>query len=359
MGGSRGRKITLADRQRVIALIDEACTNGARQQKACEVVGISARSLQRWRRYPAGEDGRNQAAQNRRPANKLTDAERQEIIAVCNQPEYEYKTPHQIVPALADKGIYIASESSFYRVLRGAGQLAHRGKAKAPAHHKPEPVVATAPNQVWSWDITYLRSTISGVFFYLYMIVDIYSRKIVGWDVFETEDSEHASSLFYKAYLREGITGDELVLHSDNGSPMKGATMLVTLRKLGVAPSFSRPGVSNDNPYSEALFKTLKYQPAYPQRPFGSVEEARQWVADFAEWYNEIHRHSEIKFVTPCQRHRGEDVEILEQRQCLYERMKKTSPGRWAGAVLNWQPVEEVNLNPGKPKQDRISLKAA
>ena len=323
------------------------------------MVGISARSLQRWRRYPAGEDGRNQAAQNRRPANKLTDAERQEIIAVCNQPEYEYKTPHQIVPALADKGIYIASESSFYRVLRGAGQLAHRGKAKAPAHHKPEPVVATAPNQVWSWDITYLRSTILGIFFYLYMIVDIYSRKIVGWDVFETEDSEHASSLFYKAYLREGITGDELVLHSDNGSPMKGATMLVTLQKLGVAPSFSRPGVSNDNPYSEALFKTLKYQPAYPQRPFDSVEEARQWVADFAEWYNEIHRHSEIKFVTPCQRHRGEDVEILEQRQCLYERMKKTSPGRWAGAVRNWQPVVEVNLNPGKPKQDRISLKAA
>jgi len=323
------------------------------------VVGITERSLQRWRRSFSDEDGRKQAAQNRRPANKLTDAERQEIITVCNQPEYEYMRPHQIVPDLADKEIYIASESSFYRVLRDAGQLAHRGKAKAPAHHKPEPVVATGPNQVWSWDITYLRSTILGVFFYLYMIVDIYSRKIVGWDVFKNEDSEHASSLFYKAHLREGVAEDDLVLHSDNGSPMKGATMLATLQKLGVAPSFSRPGVSNDNPYSEALFKTLKYQPVYPQRPFDSVEEARQWVADFTEWYNGIHRHSEIKFVTPGQRHRGEDAELLERRRQLYERMKKAFPARWAGGVRNWQPVEKVNLNPGKPEQERISLKAA
>ncbi len=268
-------------------------------------------------------------------------------------------TSNQIVPDLADKGVYIASVSSFYGVLQQAGQLTRRGKAKFPVHQKPEAVVATRPNQVWSWDITYLRSTILGVFFYLYMIVDIYSRKIVGWDVFETEDSEHASGLFYKAYLREGITGDDLLLHSDNGSPMKGATMLATLQKLGVAPSFSLPGVSNDNPYSEALFKTLKYQSVYPQRPFDSVEEARLWVADFTEWYNEIHRHSEIKFVTPCQRHRGEGIDILAQRRQLYEQMKKESPARWSGDVRNWQPGEEVSLNPGKPVQDRINLKAA
>lgn len=347
------------DRQRVVGLIDEACIKGARQQKACEVVGISARSLQRWRRDSGSEDGRKQAAQNRRPANKLTEAERQKIIDVCNQPEYEYMTPHQIVPDLADKGTYIASESSFYRVLRDAGQLAHRGKAKAPTNHRPEPVVATGPNQVWSWDITYLRSTILGVFFYLYMIVDVYSRKIVGWEVFETEDSDHASSLLRKTYMREGINGDDLLLHSDNGSPMKGATMLATLQKLGVAPSFSRPGVSNDNPYSEALFKTLKYQPLYPQRPFASVEDARQWVADFTEWYNEIHHHSEIKFVTPSQRHRQEDTEVLKHRRQLYERMKKTFPARWAGQVRNWDPIEEVSLYPGKPKNDRINAKAA
>ena len=135
---------------------------------------------------------------------------------------------------MADQGIYVASESSFYRVLRDADQLAHRGKAKAPSRKRPEPLEATGANQLWSWDITYLKTTVKGLFFYLYMIMDVYSRKIVGWEVCETESAEHASVLFRKTYLREGIAGRVLFLHSDNGSPMKGATMLATLEKLGV-----------------------------------------------------------------------------------------------------------------------------
>jgi transposase InsO family protein len=136
-------------------------------------------------------------------------------------------------------------------------------------------IVLEASNQLWSWDITYLSTTVKGIFFYLYLIMDIFSRKIVGWEVYETESTDYASRIFHKAYLREGIAGNDLVLHSDNGSPMKGSTMLATLQRLGVIPSFSRPSVSDDNPYSEALFKTLKYHPAFPGNPFNNLDEAR------------------------------------------------------------------------------------
>ena len=319
------------------------------------MLGISARTLQRWREHGGVKaDARKQAAQRRRPANKLSEHERQRMLAIANSEEFAHMPPSQIVPALADRGLYIASESSFYRVLREADQLAHRGKAKAPKNRRPTPLKATGPNQLWSWDITYLATTIKGVFFYLYLIMDVYSRKIVGWEVFETESAEQAAEVFQKAYLREDIAGQLLVLHSDNGAPMKGATMLATLQRLGVMPSLSRPSVSNDNPYSEALFKTLKYHPGFPDKPFDTVGEARQWVAGFEHWYDEIHRHSGLKFVTPGQRHRGEDTAILEQRAALYEAAKAQQPDRWSGPVRDWQPGNIVYLNPGKSTNKEV-----
>jgi len=329
--------------------IDEACAGGARLVQACAVLGISPRTLQRWREDGGVKaDARQQAAQRRTPANKLSEYERQRMLAVANSEEFAPMPPSQIVPTLADRGLYIASESSFYRVLREADQLAHRGKAKAAKHRRPTPLKATAPNQLWSWDITYLATTIKGVFFYLYLIMDVYSRKIVGWEVFETESADQAAEVFQKAYLREGIAGQILVLHSDNGAPMKGATMLATLQRLGVMPSLSRPSVSNDNPYSEALFKTLKYHPGFPDKPFDTVCEAREWVAGFEHWYDEIHRHSGLKFVTPGQRHRGEDSAVLEQRAALYETAKAQRPERWSGSIRDWQPGNIVYLNPCK-----------
>ena len=337
--------ISLAERQRVIECIDQACAAGARQAPACKVLGLSARTVQRWRQAgPVQADGRQLAA--RVPANKLSEQERQQILQVVNQGEFQSLPPSQIVPALADRGLYIACESTFYRVLRQEGQLKHRGKAKAPAYRAPPSHRASAPNQVWSWDITYLATTVQGVFFYLYLIMDIYSRKIVGWEVFESESAEQASTVLKKAYLREGISGEELVLHSDNGSPMKGATMLATLQKLGVLPSFSRPSVSNDNPYSEALFKTLKYRPAYPSKPFETLQEAREWVLTFQRWYNEEHKHSALNFVTPNQRHRGEDQAIIAQRKIVYEMAKTHHPERWAGEIRNWDLPDTVWLNP-------------
>ncbi len=339
----------------MIAWIDEACVAGARLIPACRLLGISPRTLQRWREEgQVKADGRKEASQQREPANKLCEHERQQILAIANQPEFARMPPSQIVPALADQGHYIASESSFYRVLKQAGQLAHRGKAKAPRHQRPTPLQASAPNQLWSWDITYLPTTIQGVFFYLYLIMDVYSRKIVGWEVFGSESAEHATWVFRKAHLREAIGTQALVLHSDNGSPMKGATMLATLQRLGVMPSFSRPSVSNDNPYSEALFKTLKYHPGFPDKPFECLDEARQWVAGFQHWYNEVHRHSALKFVTPGQRHLGKDSVILKQRIALYESAKARRPDRWSGATRNWQPEEIVYLNPNNSTKKEV-----
>jgi transposase InsO family protein len=322
---------------------------------ACRILEVSVRTIERWRRNVSKPDGRKAAAARREPSNKLTAAEREQILATCNKDEFACMSPNQIVPALADQGVYIASESSFYRVLRQADQLAHRGKSKAPRHRRPDSLKAGAPNQLWSWDITYLPSTIRGIFYYLYMIMDIYSRKIVGWEVFETESADNASVLIRKTHLREGICGKPIVLHADNGSPMKGATMLSTLQKLGVMPSFSRPSVSNDNAYSEALFKTLKYNTGYPDKPFGGIEQARQWVLDFVFWYNEIHRHSALKFVTPAQRHRQEDGGILAARKALYANAKSKRPDRWSSAIRDWSPIPEVYLNSNKSKRSEGS----
>ncbi len=342
----------------MITLIEQACDAGARLAPACRVLAISARTLQRWHQH--GElkvDGRRQAGARRQPANKLSEHERRQILDIANGPEFAHRPPSQIVPALADRGVYLASESSFYRLLRQAHQLAHRGKAKPPTRQRPMPLQANAPNRLWSWDITYLATTIQGKFFYLYLIMDLYSRKIVGWEVFETESAEFAAQVFRTTHLREGIGAQSLVLHSDNGSPMKGATMLSTLQRLGVMPSFSRPSVSDDNPYSEALFKTLKYHPGFPDQPFDNLQQARQWGLGFQRWYNEVHHHSALKFVTPAQRHRGEDGAILQRRQALYQAAKATHPERWSGPLRNWEPVKIVYLNPGKPMKKEADLK--
>ncbi len=240
------------ERDDIIHLVSEARSNGARQRQACDIIGITPKTLQRWARPEGDEDGRLSAKHS--PYNKLSELERQRIIQVCNQPEYANLSPSVIVPMLADKGVYIASESTIYRVLKAHKQDRHRLKSKpARVITKPESLTATGPNQIYSWDITYLPTTVKGLFYYLYLVMDVYSRKIVGWQVYEQESSALAADLMTDICLREGIKRNQVILHSDNGSPMKGATMLATLQELGVVPSFSRPSVSNDNPYSESL----------------------------------------------------------------------------------------------------------
>lgn len=347
--GGRGRRIDLETRERSKGLITVAVASGCRLKPASAAVGLSERTIQRWEKATVPGDQRR--GPRTVPANKLTDEERANLISVVNSAKYRDSTPAKIVPALADEGVYLASESTIYRELRKQDLLTHRSASRAATHRRAEPHEATAPNEVWSWDITYLKTLITGMYFYLYLVVDIYSRKIVGWEVHERESSDLSSVLIQEALEMEGADGKGLVIHADNGGPMKGATMLVTLQNLGVIPSFSRPSVSDDNPYSEALFKTLKYCPQYPTKPFANLEEARAWVREFVRWYNTQHLHSGIKFVTPEQRHRGEDAGILANRKLVYENAKEKNPARWSGETRNWEEIKSVRLNPLRENQ--------
>ena len=341
----------------ILALIEEAVISGARRSCCAELMGVSVRTLERWRSERVdgkAEDARcalfrAQSANRTVPSNKFTDEERLKVLTVVNSAALRDLSPNQIVPHLADEGVYLASESTIYRILREEKQLQHRGHSKAPVGHgiaASRSHVATRPNQVWSWDITYLMTTMRGVFFYLYLIMDIWSRKIVGFEVYDVEAAELSASLFTATCRAERADPHSLVLHSDNGGPMKGATMVVTLERLGVLASFSRPGVSNDNAFSESLFRTLKYRPEYPSKPFASIEAARAWVSSFVCWYNTQHLHSSIRFIKPEDRHTGRDIEILAARQEVYNAARTERPDRWSGAARNWAPVAEVKLNP-------------
>jgi len=313
--------------------------------------------LQRWKKEPNTVDKRT--VRKRVPHNKLTAEEEKEILDVMNREEYAYHSPATIVPLLADKRCYMASESTMYRLLKREGQLKHRLRSSPRNNQKPKAIVARGPNQVYSWDITYLLSIIRGHFFYLYLFIDVYSRKIVGYQVYDKESSDYAADVLEAICIEEGIDPGQVILHSDNGSPMKGATMLATLQRLGVIPSFSRPGVSDDNPYSESLFRTMKYTPMYPSKPFESLQKARAWVSQFVTWYNKEHLHSGIQFVTPEQRHDGLDEAILKQRLEIYKKAKEANPHRWSGNVRNWKKDYEVHLNPEKGKNSEKQLRAA
>lgn len=343
MGYRRGRLINAQDKQEAIVLIAEAHSAGSRIKPACELLELDIRTLQRWHKETDLNDKR--CGPITAPANKLTDIERAHIIKVANSPEYCNQPPSQIVPNLADQNLYIASEKTFYRVLKEAKMLQHRSATRPKIHKKPDELGATKANQLWSWDITYLRSNIRGKYFYLYLFVDIFSRKIVGFDVFDNESAEHAATVVTNAYVSEGLRPGDVILHSDNGGPMKGSMMLATLQKLGIIPSFSRPSVSDDNPYSESLFKTLKYCPEYPAKPFATIADANAWVATFVYWYNNIHNHSGINFVTPNSRHQGLDKMILEKRSLVYKRAKQQNPSRWSKQIRDWSRVENVYLN--------------
>ena len=328
----------------ILDLIATAVRGGATQARACEVLGLDARTVQRWQARPDGDDLRR--GPKTRPANALTAEEEAKVVELATAPEFVGLSPHELIPKLADMSIFVGSESSVYRILRRRRLLAHRDRSKPRTHRRPRELVATRPNQVWAWDITYLRAGVQGTFWYLYAILDVWSRKVVGWAVHDVQDDGLAAELIDATCAREGVVRDQLALHADNGAAMKGKTMLVKLEQLGVLPSFSRPRVSDDNPFPEALFRTLKYRPSYPDKPFAVIEDARRWVTAFVGWYNDEHQHSGIRFVTPSQRHGGHDVAILAQRDDVYAAARRRHPNRWSGDTRNWTPVPTVRLNP-------------
>jgi len=330
--------ISTPDRVKAIELIDEAVSSGARRTQACEHLGICDRTCRRWTAGEAVKADARPTAERAPPSNKLTEKERQKILDTCHQEEFVDLPPGQIVPRLADRGEFIGSESSFYRVLDEHEEQHHRGSSKAPQpRRKPTSHCAN-----------------------LYLIMDIFSRKITGWEVHECELGEYAASLVHKAVMSELCVNQPLVLHADNGAIQKGSMLRAKLEFLGVTSSFSRPRVSNDNPYSVSLFRTCKYCPAYPDDGFASIDVAREWMSQFVRWYNNEHRHSGIKHVTPSQRHNGLDKQILEKRKAVYEQAKHKNPNRWSSNTRNWEWVEQVWLNPeNQPKKPTRSDKMA
>jgi len=346
----------LADRATVVALIDEAVSDGAGLMKACDQAGINRQTLHRWRDRSSGQvraDRRPEAVRPT-PSTALTPAEREAVLLTCQLPRFVDQPPSQIVPTLADEGVYLASESSFYRILHAASQQHERGRTRRRTTATKSTHHATGPNQCWTWDVTYLASPVRGLFYYLYMIVDVWSRKIVGWEVYDSETGELASQLVTRAVLAERCRDTDLVLHADNGGPQKSATLRATLDKLGMRTSFSRPRVSDDNAYSESLFRTAKYRHDFPVDGFDSLEAARTWVLGFVGWYNDEHHHSAIRFVSPAQRHSGADVAILAERRRLYEAARAAHPSRWSTTTRNWTPPAIVTLNPDRIEAEMV-----
>ena len=338
--------------------------NGARPIKCAEVLGLSLRTLKRWRMdLTQGRDDGRRSAVRPRPLNALSAAERTAILRQCNTPENASKPPAQIVVELADRGIYLASEATFYRILRQARQQHHRGRARTPRAPTPKAThTASAPNEVWCWDITWLATTVTGRFFKLYLILDLFSRKIVGHEVWEEENSEHSKELLRRTALAENLAAKTtpLVLHGDNGSPLKAGTVVALMHSLGITPSHSRPRVSNDNPFSEALFRTTKYHPSLPPTGFADIHQARVWVQHFVKWYNNENYHSALRFVTPAQKHNGQDHSILARRKSLYEAKKAEQPKRWIqNKTRNWDPVKTTTLNPIDTRKLERNLKKA
>lgn len=341
LGGKRGRLIMVSDKAKAVKLIQEALSDGARLFKACQTIEISVRTYQRWK---AGDiqDQRKGAVKN--IPKKLSDDECQLIIDTCCSARFKDSNPYEIFITLLEEKNYIASISSFYRVLK-RNNLLHQRSNKKQGNKKsiPPEVRATGPNQVWCWDITWLPTDIKGFFFYSYMIIDIWDKSIVGWSIHDNESEIHAKELFDRALFEQGHP--KVHIHSDNGNPMKGISLLALYYLLGLKNSFSRPRVSNDNPFIESFFGIMKYSIKYPGR-FKSIEEAREWMAEFVSYYNNYHRHSGIYYFTPKQMRTGDFKEIVEIRNETMQKAFKKNPARWSKKLKQWKKEHVVYLNP-------------
>lgn len=294
------------------------------ERSACDILGLERRTVQNWRRNGLRDCRKGSV---RAVVHRLSAAEEERFFAVANSPRFADRTPEQIVAKLAEDGEYIASASTLYRILRKRKALAHRRESRKPRKAaKPEYVEVSGPNQVWSWDITWLRTEVSGLFLYAYTIIDLFDRSLVGWTIETTESEEHARRLFLRTTRDLGAVPK--IVHADNVNPMRGVTLAVFLDSLALTRSHSRPRCSNDNAFIESWHKTLKYSVGYPDR-FKSIEHARRWYADFVNWYNTEHLDSGIGYVTPRQRRTGEADAIYCRRNQTIADARLRNPLRW------------------------------
>jgi putative transposase len=333
--------ISPAEREKAVILIQNALKEGARLIPTCETVDISLRTYQRWK---AGNHGDRRKGAAKHVPRKLSEEERREIRTLCCNDEFKDANPYEIVITLLERRSYLASISSFYRVLKAANLLNHRSnKNPGRKHAAPPEVIANGPNQVWCWDITWLPTDVKGIFLYAYHIIDVWDKSIVDWAVHDTESEHHAKRLFERALTEQG--DPKVHIHSDNGNPMKGISLLSLLYYLKCKNSFSRPRVSNDNPYIESFFGTMKCSVKYPGR-FAGISEARTWMAEFVDWYNTAHRHSGINFFTPRQLRTGEYKKMVEIRNQTMNDAWSRKPERWSKPVKQWSQNHTVYLNP-------------
>ena len=297
---------------------------------ACTALAVPRSSLYRTRPAPMPETVTPAPEPPARPAppRALSPTEQEQVRALLNSERFQDAAPREVYAELLDEQRYLCSISTMYRILAEHAEVRERrNQLRHPAYHKPE-LLATGPNQVWSWDITKLRGPSKGVYYYLYVMIDIYSRYVVGWLIAEIESAELAEQLIGATCAKQDVQRAQLTLHADNGSPMIAKTVAILLADLGVAKSHSRPHVSNDNPYSEAQFKTLKYRPDYPDR-FGSVADARGWARNFFAWYNDQHHHSGLGLLTPAVAHTGRAETVRQKRQTVLRQAYQVHPERF------------------------------
>ena len=280
------------------------------------------------------------------PVRALSASERAQVRQTLNSERFADRAPRQVYAALLDEGVYLCSWRTMYRLLAAHDEVRERrDQLRHPTYHKPE-LLASAPNQVWSWDITKLRGPLKWTYFYLYVLLDIYSRYAVGWLLAEQESAALAEVLVAESCRKQGIVADQLILHADNGGPMCAKSLALLLSDLGVAASHSRPHTSDDNPFSEAQFKTLKYRSDYPDR-FGSLADARAWARPFFAWYNHQHYHSGLNLLTPASVHYGQAPAIQQQRQTVLSAAYTAHPERFSqGLPLVAGPPAAVWINP-------------
>jgi putative transposase len=313
---------------------------------ACRAFGVSRASLYRRRRLRTTVAAERSLGPSHRA---LSEPERDEVLEVLHSERFVDQAPAQVAATLLDEDRYLCSVRTMYRILETNREVRERrNQRRHPVYEKPE-LLAMAPDQVWSWDITKLKGPRKWTYYYLYVILDIFSRYVVGWMVADCESSRLAKRLIRESCEKHRIEEDELTLHADRGSSMKSKAVALLLADLGVTKSHSRPHVSDDNPFSGAQFKTLKYRPGFPDR-FGCIQDAKAFCRDFFDWYNNVHYHSGLNWLTPATVHYGRADDVVQRRQLALDRARREHPERFVNARRTIAgPPEEVWINPPAP----------
>jgi putative transposase len=294
--------------------------------EACQALGVPRSSFYRARQPKRAPKPRPT------PERALKPQEKERVRQVLNSEPFQDSAPREVYATLLDQGQYLCSWRTMYRILKEHQLVSERrNQLRHPTYTKPE-LLATGPNQLWSWDITKLRGPAKWTYYYLYTILDVFSRYVVGWLIAERESASLAEHLIGETCAKQGIEPDQLTLHADRGSAMISKTVALLLADLGVTKTHSRPHVSNDNPYSEAQFKTMKYRPGYPDR-FGSIQDARAWARPFFHWYNHQHYHTGLALLTPATVHYGQAQAVLERRQETLQAAYAAHPERFVRGV--------------------------